>query len=512
MTSALKLRQHMSLLLVCVGSLTTSLFLALTQSIRLDEAQTLWVTSKSFPKMIELISEDVHVPLYSILVHLLVLFTGPNLFFVRLLSIVFGALSFVALFHLAKRVSTDVVAFYTTAFFALSPFILWYNAEARMYSLFVLVSTLQQISFLKLLSSRGKRGRLVFVLLTTLGLYTHYFFIFLLTTQGLYLLFQAVRSAHLSRSYSLVQNITIFLHHSFLLRLFSVLILLALVGFFPWIWIAINQGAGGSTSPVLPPPSSFAILQFFSQLLFGFQAEFMQSFIISLWPLSVVIVFLFFTKKNQIPLKRAFYFLLAILTPVLLTVAASFIRPLFLPRYLIFIAPAFTLVFAWVITNLPVQKKLVSAVLLFFMFTASITQVHSEQTPVKEDYTTTAVYLEERATAEDIILVSAPFTVYPIEYVYTGAARIETIPRWSRYDEGGIPSFTTKDFEAQMEELKRTYRRVFVVLSYDQGYEDEIRAILDTRYGYEGHRKFSPGLEVREYRLRYDEPHAHLEG
>lgn len=107
-------------------------------------------------------------------------------------------------------------------------------------------------------------------------------------------------------------------------------------------------------------------------------------------------------------------------------------------------------------------------------------------------------------TAHDIIAVSAPFTIYPIEYTYKGPARIDTIPTWSRYSDNTIPQFSYEDLYAQLQEYEKRYHRLFVVLSYDQGYESDIRQMLDQNYAYEDHLVYSDGLEMREYILRYD--------
>jgi len=128
----------------------------------------------------------------------------------------------------------------------------------------------------------------------------------------------------------------------------------------------------------------------------------------------------------------------------------------------------------------------------------------STTTPLKENYEGVASFLTSHATASDIIAVSAPFTIYPIEYEYQGNTKIETIPLWDRYSHGAIPSYSRAKFISQLNSYKSQYADIFVVLSYDQGYQKDIEQYLDGHYKRLALKDFSPGLEVREYKLRYD--------
>lgn len=60
-----------------------------SQSIRLDEAQSIWVSTKSVPTIITLTSQDVHVPLYGVLLHFWLQFFGNTILAARSLSLLF---------------------------------------------------------------------------------------------------------------------------------------------------------------------------------------------------------------------------------------------------------------------------------------------------------------------------------------------------------------------------------------------------------------------------------------
>jgi hypothetical protein len=138
------------------------------------------------------------------------------------------------------------------------------------------------------------------------------------------------------------------------------------------------------------------------------------------------------------------------------------------------------------------------------MLVLSVQQVVSAATPVKEDYEGVTQYVSTHARAQDIIAVTAPFTVYPIEYTYSGSARIDTIPQWNRFATGAIPTFSLTKLDAQMKEYRKIYQNVYIVLSYDQGYETDIIHFMDTHYKLLQKKQFSPAVQLREYKLRYD--------
>jgi hypothetical protein len=287
--------------------------------------------------------------------------------------------------------------------------------------------------------------------------------------------------------------------------LYLKLVLMAGLFFSPWLLYILLQGGNANSQPLIPAPSSFNIFQAFINFLFGFQGNWLQGVIISLWPLGIIVLFFAFTQKHHTVITNIGYFVLATFFPIILNFTLSYIRPIFLPRYLIFVTPTLFFILAWLLVNnsRKVSSFLISMVLII-MFGLMLYQNISTLTPVKEDYRGVSDYLEKNARPGDIIAVSAPFTIYPLEYTYAGTIRIDTIPLWDRYANGPIPAFEQSTLEQQIKKYTTQYTHMFVVFSYDQGYQRKITAFLDTHYKRDSYVKFSPGLEVREYQLRYN--------
>lgn len=486
----MKLEQATKLLiLIILLTSLISIYFLFVQSIRLDEAQSIWMFTKSVPGMLKLTSQDVNLPLYGLIMHFWLQIFGVDIIRARLLSLLFFLLTLPILYKLIKESSNSDYAILTVALFSFSPFIIWYTSEARTYTLFTLITCLQQLYFLRLVRSNGENGKFGFFISTVLGFYTHYFFIFLLITQLVYgISLRILKGKDFNK----------------LLKRQIGLLILGGLFFSPWIYYVIRLGLAANTQPVIPPPNSYNVVQTFVNFTVGFQPQNIQSILISMWPLSTIILFLMFTHKKQKLVKNIEYYFLVSFLPIILVFIISFIRPIFLSRYLILTTPTLFFIIAWIILNNTKKVSFyLSILLLSIMFGFTMSQNISASTPAKENYGTTSQYLNQYTTPTDIVAITAPFTIYPIEYQYSGRAKLVTIPNWDRYIEGPIPEFDKQKLVEQIESYKTQYNRLFVVFSYDQGYESEIKSYLDTHYAIMGMGNFSDTIEMRIYKLRY---------
>jgi hypothetical protein len=327
----------------------------------------------------------------------------------------------------------------------------------------------------------------------------------MLITQGLFVLGRALSQSYSDADFGKTSFISlVWKYKRFPFTWLSVVCASALF-FAPYVGYVLYLGSASNTQPLIPRPTSFNLFQTFVQFLFGFQNQSIQAFIIALWPLSLFMLFLLFTKRKRLSVQSLSYFGFVTIIPIALVFFVSFVRPIFLSRYLIMVTPTLFFIIAWAL--LSYSRKVSTFLVIGFMVILSslaFVQNISASTPVKEDYVSVAEYLSANATAKDIIVVSAPFTVYPIEYSYEGRARISTIPNWDRYTSGAIPAFDEQNMQQQIQTYKGQYKKIYVVLSYDQGYEKKIRSYMDQNYELTKVKKFSPGLELRVYVLRYD--------
>lgn len=490
---------------IAIFSLAVNSFLLYSQSIRLDESQSIWIATKTVPAILRFTAGDVHVPLYGIILHFWIQLFGTDIIIVRTLSLLFFIVSLPVIYLFAKESSTKYIALLTVSLFCLSPFVMWFSSEARMYTLFVFVTSLNHLFFLRMIRSNGKKYKFEYFLSTVFGFYTHYFFIFLIITQGIFVLKEFILNIFREKNIDSNSLITIISKQKKLPLLFIGITVSALGFLIPWILYVFTLGSFSNAKPLLPSPTSYNIFQTFVNFIFGFQSQPIQTALVALWPLAVMILFFIFTRKKSVSLVNTDYFILVTFLPIILVFAISYFRAIFLSRYLILVVPTLFFIIAWEFANYPRRISFImTSVFVISMFGLLIYQNTSEVTPVREDYRQVANYLGIYATPKDIIAVTAPFTIYPIEYSYEGKARISTIPEWNRYSEGSIPAFSENNLEEQIKRYKKQYAKIIVVFSYDQGYEVNIRKYFDLNYQLVGNKSFSPGLDVRSYKLRYD--------
>jgi hypothetical protein len=149
-------------------------------------------------------------------------------------------------------------------------------------------------------------------------------------------------------------------------------------------------------------------------------------------------------------------------------------------------------------------RKLQLAVAAVFLIGMSLTltqEIRSFSNPVKENYEAAAQYLNKNAKPSDVVVVSTPFTIYPIEYYYKGNAKLSTLPIWNRFESGAAPGFDPSTLEAQVKTLTQSHENLYLLLSYDQGYETQIRDYMLNRYPQLHKEELSKGLTLYKFKV-----------
>jgi len=474
------------LMLLAVG-LSVSLFSH--QSLRLDEAQSLWQSSRTPTKILDIIAQDVNLPLYVLMLHFWQVIFGNGVEITRILSLLFFLATIPAIYVLGRESYGRNIGLFGALLFTVSPFMNWYANELRTYSLLALLTVLSQIFFLRIFRVGGRASWISYVATAIIGIFTHYFFFFVLLTQGLFFLVK--RKAFVGRP---IRN-----------SIISGAILA--LAFAPWVAYVVKLGAASNTKPLLQHPTTIDLFNTYSQFLFGFQNDHVNTLVVSLWPVIVLLGFLSLRKIRRVPSETLYFFMAASLPIVAAFVVSISFSPLYLTRYLIISLPALYLFVGWIFSTYPPRLGNVLRAGLIVVMLATLTQeVVSPTTPVKEDYREASQYLNTHTDARDVVIVSAPFTIYPVEYYYRGQAEISTLPIWNRYVSGPVPPFSESKLPQEVDRLRASHQRAYVLLSQDQGYEEKIRSYLDGHYQRVDQQYFSGKLALYVYQLRYDSP------
>jgi mannosyltransferase len=280
--------------------------------------------------------------------------------------------------------------------------------------------------------------------------------------------------------------------------------LLVVLAFLPWFLYFRANGSASGTRPSLPTPSSIDYSNVYSQFLFGFQSDAINTAVLQIWPLLVLAALASVRVGSRLD-RPTGYLLVAAFVPVLLAfVVSHLVTPFFLSRYMIAALPALLLLLVKFVSSLtrPVAHGL-AAVLLAVTVLGTVVQAANPDTPVDEDYRTAAQLVEDGATPQDVVVLSSSFTVYPFEYYYDGAARVATLPLWDR--EGPAPAFDPAQLPEQVASLAEGHQYVHLLLSYDQGYEEDVFQYFQQNFEQTASYEPSPGLRLLVYRVGYDE-------
>ncbi len=406
--------QHLAiLLLIFLVGFALRLYRLGYESLWYDETVSVLLARKPLPALIAHTAGDIHPPLYYCLLHFWIRLAGSSEFSLAFLSLAFGLLLVSLLFYLGRRLCGAKIGLLGALLLTLSPFNLRYSQEVRMYTLGAFLGLLSLLFLLRLIESQARfqRGHGAgYILASALGLYTLYYFAFLLLAQNLMVigwwLARWVKGKH---KFSLLP---------WLSSQIAILIL-----YLPWLPIAFRQ----ATNPPVPPWRTFTAfaqvaIESWSALSFGQSVDpkivwpfLLLTFALFAWGL--LNSFRMASDSPFMPLSLAGHILL----PILLIYLFSLIVPLFHVRYVFTYSPPFYLLLAAGLAKLP-RKPLVAMSLLFILGTSaySIYNFHFDPRYASDDHRGAANYLEERLRPGDAVLINAGYAYPAFLYYYEG--------------------------------------------------------------------------------------------
>ena len=214
-----------------------------TQSIWFDEAFSVFESKMSLPQLVETVaSVENSPPLYFVFLHYWMMIFGSSESAVRFLSALFGVLAIPVFYLVGRQLFNEEVGLLSAFILAISSFNIWYSQETRMYTLMVLLALLSMYCLLRLLQHSTLAWSAGYVLSTALLVYTHFYGLFVLLAQNIYII-----------SLILSKNRTFKLRHWIVLQA-TVLALLI-----PWVVVSnqISRRLGTTVSLTVPTTADF---------------------------------------------------------------------------------------------------------------------------------------------------------------------------------------------------------------------------------------------------------------
>lgn len=277
-----------------------------------DEGYSAYLIKGNFAEIWQLTALDVHPPFYYFLLKIWSLIFGDSLVALRLMSVFFGVASLIMLFFLIKRLFGARPAALATLISSVSPFLIRYGMEMRMYMviLFIVLSATFCLSFA--LEKNRKIYWALYAILMALGMYTHYFTILVWLSELLYLVIIKKRP--------LLKPPLIFTY------------LGAILLYLPWVPALLSQLNSISGGFWIPEATVLTPLNFLTDVFIFKSASEIAGFLAVLF-VAFLVAYVYIVKQSY----KETYLLqfLVILPPLILLLISALYKPMFIDRYLV---------------------------------------------------------------------------------------------------------------------------------------------------------------------------------
>lgn len=408
----MKIPARVWLVLILTAAFAVRLFRLGADSLWYDETVSLFLARQDLVTLTRHTAGDIHPPLYYYLLHFWGTIAGWSEFSAAFLSLVFGILLVALVYRAGREWSGKDVALIAAFLTAISPYNLWYSQEVRMYTLGAALG-LASVYYLLRVLNRPKDGIsrdfIAYAVVSALGLYTLYYFVFLLAFEALVAL-----AWYRART------------RTWLLAQATIAVLYA-----PWLPVALRQ----AMDPPVPAWRSFTpfndmLVQSLSALAFGQSVD-----LAVVAPLLIVVVLVLAAElrssrpflSRRVPAAQSGLLLLGYtFVPLLLIYGLSLWKPLYHVRYVFIYSPGFYLLLAMGIQRVaefvraPYGARVKQAALVLLTVVCAYSAYNFWFDPrYQEDDLRGAV---QRLAGEwrpgDVILLDAGYTYTAFDYYY----------------------------------------------------------------------------------------------
>jgi len=446
----IKIKENKWLLLIMLLGAFLRIFYLGHESFWLDESETVFATQKTPSYIVQnmfakTLAPEIFgpergggsMPLPYILFYYWTKLVGMNEFNLRLLSAIFGIASIYLIYVLGKVFFNKKIGLISAFILAINHQHIYYSQEARVYS-FLVMSAMLSVYFLYKLLFLGKSYHIVFYFISTVAmLYSHYYSIFFLIFEIVYVLF-------------------VLIYHKSNLRQALVSLLLIILAYLPWLPAFFRQISQGAVSRIQGPLTLSKIAQTaiginsWISLDFGTRSALVNLrlvgitisgfltiasvllislIFISLFLKEIILFIKYFKDSTSIDKGASKYLILImwIFIPLLMLLALAVISPetsTFGPiRYLLFLTPPYYILISKSIVNFKgifrKLDKLGVKYIVILIVLLSTMPIYSYYTNYdKGQYREAAEYLASKVKETDLVIVHGAPTFYPFNFYY----------------------------------------------------------------------------------------------
>jgi hypothetical protein len=405
------------------------------QSLWRDETDAIYFALRDLPATLSMFVETAqNGALYFLFLRPWLGLMGSSEFVLRYLSLIFGVLSVPLLWQLARRLmpvararshgseeevtrtskrrdltkrpgrkALRLAPLIAVVLLAMNPYHLWYSQEGKMYTLIIFLALLATWFWLKGIEQGGLRPWLGFLVVISLAIYTHLLLILLIPLFLVWFLIAWPKSKGHWKGF-----------------------VLALAGLtLPYLPLLIWQWELLTTQQIVTELAFVPLPEVVKTLLSYHSHSFIDArnslYLVPIFGLGLVGLFTRHQTRYESgpksttlsPVRRLLLVLAWLIVPVLSIYLLSLRQPVFLPRYVIWIAPAAMMILALGLENVWNSRDRLTktlAVLLLIYVTAYWGAIgwQEKHQVIKTDLRSAIAYVAEHRQPEELLIIQIP--------------------------------------------------------------------------------------------------------
>ena len=476
--------KYVSLIMIIWIGTALRLFRLESQSLWFDEASRLAQAWASVTAIWRNAGQDTQPPLYQLIQHFW-LKLGYNDYLGRFLPAIAGICLVAVIFRLAYQLFDVKTALAAATLTAIMPYQIFHAQQANLYSLLVVISGLQMVSFWQAIHTNKWRSWAFYGVLLVLGFYTQYMSILTPLTLFLYFLLQKP-SAKVWRRFIVVNVV-------------SGLALLALLPRFLNGFQIITENFW------LEKPSILEPLATLHRFLVSYSLPTWIAPIALFTTIGTVILSLYDllkpdAEKGYRPGKMILYLFMLAFLPILLTLLISQIQPVYLDRALIITTPALIVLLARAFTLGKRSPVPYLGLVLIAVIIVALGNYYTNPDFAKPPYRTATKYVVDHFQPGDVI-------VHTSNGSYVPALFYSTIP--DHYLLAGDPQphqpgqvFEQKGGTTIDEDQLLQYKHIWLIVAFDHSleYQQTVLKRFDQYYAILSQTDIG-GILIRQYEV-----------
>jgi uncharacterized membrane protein len=425
--------------LILVG---LALRLAVPRGIWLDEAISIHQARLSLHDLFSnLYNGDRQPPLYHLTLWLTIRAFGHGEFAVRLPSLIAGTLVIPVLYELGRELYDRRTGLIAAAFAAVSPVLIWYAQEVRMYEFVALFGLLALLTQLRVIRNGTMLNWAAYILATAALLWSHYFGLLLIGVQQL--VFVAVL-VHRKRNGQPVKALALGFAYSAAVLIMQLVPLLV----FAHHQYQVTSGAAGSPSGTYDLLSFYSVLSNMAWALWGYQPDATTVLLAAMWPLFLLGSLVLLGRGGS---RQTMSLAVGAIALVVLLIAVSaFDRSLFEVRNFLILVPLVLLLIARLVTGWirkPRARLLVAGVVILTLLVGLADEQLNKSNPRLFDFRGAIQDIKANAGPNALVLYEPSDMRYVLEY-YAPELRSQPFAQAVSARTEGSPVFVLASFQS----------------------------------------------------------------